>query len=135
MKHGDEINCPNCGKGTFIIKKAAMDGWTKIGDIFACSGCDAKIADVEDQKTTFEEKSSVASSAFAGFLGVEKEEKKELIATEDEKHFCRDCGNLVSHPFLTRCELHKKDVNPMDDCPDFIPKKKSKNGESVVGDQ
>lgn len=124
MKHGDEIDCPHCGNSTFIIKKAVMDGWTKTGDIFACSGCDAKIADVEDDTiASFEEKSSAASSALAGFLDVEKEEKKELVATEDEKQFCRDCGHLVAHPFLTRCDLHQKDVNPMDDCPDFIPKK------------
>ena len=123
MKHGEELDCPHCGNSTFVIKKAVMDGWTKAGDIFACSGCDAKIADVEEKTFAFEEKSSEASSALAGFLGVEKEEKKELSATEEEKRFCRDCGNLVSHPFLTRCELHKKDVNPMDDCPDFIEKK------------
>ena len=124
MKHGDELDCPHCGNSTFVIKKAVMDGWTKAGDIFACSACDAKIADVEEQTAVFEEKSSEASSTLAGFLGVEKEEKKELSATEDEQRFCRDCGHLVSHPFLTRCELHKKDVNPMDDCPDFIPKPK-----------
>lgn len=123
MKHGDELDCPHCGKSTFIIKKAVMDNWTKSGDIFACSGCGAKIADVEETPFAFEEKSSAASSALAGFLGVEKEKKKELSVTDDEKHFCRDCGNLVAHPFLTRCDLHKKDVNPMDDCPDFIQKK------------
>lgn len=123
MKHGDEIDCPHCGKSTFIVKKAVMDGWSKAGDIFACSGCDAKIADCEEKEIDETKSDSVASSALAGFLGVEKEEKKELTATEDEKHFCRDCGHLVSHPFLTRCELHKKDVNPMDDCPDFTRKK------------
>lgn len=124
MKHGDELNCPHCGQSTFVIKKAVMDGWTKAGDIFSCSGCDAKIADVEEPKKGLaDKKSSESSAALAGFLGVEKEEKKELTATDEEKHFCRDCAHLVSHPFLTRCDLHKKDVNPMDDCPDFMKKK------------
>ena len=129
MKHGDEIDCSHCGKSAFVIKKAEMDGWTKLGDIFACSACGAKIADVKESKIASKESSSVASSALADFLNTEKEEKKELIATEDEKHFCRDCGHLISHPFLIRCDLHKKDVNPMDDCPDFIKKKQGEKKE------
>lgn len=129
MKHGDEYDCPQCGQNTFVVKKAVMDGWTKSGDILACSGCDAKIADVEETKIGFEKPSSESSAALAGFLGVEQEEKKELSATDEEKHFCRDCGHLVSHPFLTRCDLHKKDVNPMDDCPDFIQKKDKEDEE------
>ena len=125
MKHGDEFDCPYCGQNTFIVKKAVMVGWSKTGDIFACSGCGAKIADVEKKKTESIGSEEAASAALAGFLGVEKEVKKELSVTDDEKHFCRDCAHLVSHPFLSRCDLHKKDVNPMDDCPDFSPKQQN----------
>ena len=122
MKHGEEIDCPHCGNQTFAVKKAVMEGWNKVGDIFVCSGCGEKIGDAEDPGSASFDKKSEASSALAGFLGVDKEKKKELSATEDEKHFCRDCAHLIPHPFLVRCDLHKKDVNPMDDCPDFKTK-------------
>ncbi|MBN1865094.1 MAG: hypothetical protein JW808_09355 [Victivallales bacterium] len=120
MRHGDEVNCEACGASAFVVKKPRMDGWNKLGDEFVCSACGAKIADVLQTEEKPREKSEKASSALLGFLGMEQEEKKEIVATEDEKHFCRDCGHLVRHPFLFRCDLHKKDVNPMDDCPDFI---------------
>ncbi len=122
MKHGDEIECTACGSSAFVLKKPRMDGWKKIGDEFVCSACGEKIADDAEDEAKPAEKSDAASSALLGFLGMEKEEKKKIVATEDEKHFCRDCGQLVQHPFLFRCDLHKKDVNPMDDCPDFIRK-------------
>ena len=123
MKHGEEVNCKDCGAGAFAVKKPLMDGWTKLGDIFVCSACGAKIADAPvAEEQSKEAKNDAASSKLLGFLGLEKEEKKKIEATEDEKHFCRDCANLVSHPFLFRCDLHKKDVNPMDDCPDYVRK-------------
>ena len=128
MKHGDELACPHCGQNTFVIKKSVMDGWTKSGDMYACSACDAKIADADEDKELANKTTSNASTALLNFLDLEKKEKKELSATEDEGHFCRDCGHLISHPFLTRCILHKKDVNPMNDCSDFILRKSEEEG-------
>ena len=120
MKQGEEVECIHCGKSTFVVKKSVMDGWTKTGDIFACSLCDAKLADVEDEAVERDNRSSQASSALAGFLDTEPEEQIELVAEGSEAHFCRDCDNLIVHPFLIRCELYDKDVDPMGDCPDFV---------------
>jgi len=50
MKPGQQTKCPHCGKDCFLVKKTLMDGWTKVGDILACSCCSAKIADLEDEK-------------------------------------------------------------------------------------
>lgn len=124
MKQGEEVDCVHCGKSTFVVKKSVMDGWTKIGDVFACSLCDAKLADVEYEEVEREKKISQASSALAGFLDTEPEEKVTLVAEGSEAHFCRDCDNLIVHPFLIRCELYDKDVDPMGDCPDFIKRDK-----------
>jgi DNA-directed RNA polymerase subunit RPC12/RpoP len=124
MKQGDNFECPHCGKSSFLKKESVMDGWTKLGDILACASCSTKIADIEEsQKETAPSKSS--SSALADLLGIEKEQKLSIEASEEEKRFCRDCVHFISHPFLDRCSLHDTDVNPMEDCAEFERKKKS----------
>ena len=122
MKQGDQIECPHCGNDAFATKKTLMDGWTNLGEVLACSACEKKVGDIEDPKAS-NDKVSSAKSALSDFLGVEEEEKKELEVSEEEKHFCRDCGHYIEHPFLTRCSYWDKEVSPMDDCPKWIPKK------------
>ncbi len=119
MKPGEEIKCAQCGSDAFAVKKTEMDGWTNLGEILACSACNAKIADL-NTTTQSKESSNSAKSALSSFLGVEEEKKKEFKASEEEKQFCRDCGHYIEHPFLSRCELLDKTVNPMNDCPKFL---------------
>ena len=119
MKPGQEIKCPHCGSDAFAIKKTLMDGWTNLGEILACSACNKKITDF-NAETEREHKTNSAKSALASFLDVEVEEKRELQVSDQEKQFCRDCGNYIAHPFLSRCSLLNKTVNPMDDCDQFI---------------
>ena len=121
MKVGSEIICPHCGEDSFASKKTVMDGWTKIGDIFVCAACGAKLQDIEEKQTETSDthKKSSGLSALAGALGVKETEKTTLDLSEDEKRFCRDCAHFISHPFLDRCSLLGKDVAPMDDCDKF----------------
>jgi DNA-directed RNA polymerase subunit RPC12/RpoP len=122
MKPGEDIQCPQCGKNTFLKKVAVLDGWTKTGEILACAACNAKIADLKPEEKE-SPSNDAAANKLANFLGgAEKEKIPEIKAAAGEKRFCRDCRHLVAHPFLTRCERHKKNVNPMDDCPDFTVK-------------
>ena len=127
MKTGTEIICPHCGEDSFASQKTLMDGWTKVGEIFVCAACGAKLADIDDKPV--EDNGAPAKSpglsALAGALGVEEAEKLTIELSEDEKRFCRDCANFVSHPFLDRCSLLEKEVAPMDDCAEFKPKQSS----------
>ena len=125
MKQGEEIQCPYCGKKTFVIKKTLMKEWINMGEIFACSVCDAKIADIEEQKKDNDNK-PFDKSELSDFLGIEAETKKEFIVSEEEKQFCRDCKHYIEHPFLSRCSLFDKKVSPMDDCPKWQQVKSSK---------
>ena len=122
MKPGEEVICPHCGAEAFLVKKSEMDGWTKLGDILACSACKAKIADLPGKEAAKAAAQDAGKAKLAAFLGTQAEDKKRIVAKEDEKRFCRDCAHLIEHPFLTRCDLHQKNVNTMDDCPDFKPK-------------
>lgn len=125
MRQGDDIVCGECGKEAFVAKKTVMDGWTRKGEVFVCSACGAEFGEVDPPEAGGgkEDARSNAAAAAASLLGLEVAERKTLSASEDEKRFCRDCANFVAHPFLNRCELHGKDVNPMDDCGDFEPKR------------
>ena len=116
MKPGQQTKCPHCGTDCFLVKKTLVDGWTKLGDILACSCCSAKIADLADEKAAKVADSSNKFSRLENLLSEKKKEGPRLESKEGEKNFCRDCMHFVSHPFLSRCELHKKNVNPMDDC-------------------
>jgi len=124
MKQGDDIVCAECGKDAFVAKKSIMDGWTKKGEVFVCSACGAELGPADSAEAPKGVGGGSKAAAAASILGLELEEKKRLDATEEERRFCRDCANFVSHPFLSRCELHGTNVNPMDDCEDFEPKRR-----------
>jgi len=118
MKAGDEIECPYCGKNSFLKKTVIIDGWTKKGEILSCAACSAKIADFDASATKIEEKKSLDKlSSFLG--GTEQLKKSEIKADESEKRFCKDCIHFIKHPFNDKCGLHNKFVNSMDDCKDF----------------
>ena len=125
MKPGDTFDCPHCGKNTFLKKESVMDVWTKKGDVLKCVSCGAVIEEIkeskeEDKKPPLE---SDAARRFKNLLGEQDFEKKpEIRAAEGEKKFCRDCAHLIVHPFLSRCMKFAKEVNPMDDCPFFVPR-------------
>ncbi len=124
MKPGDQINCPHCGMSSFLKKESVMDGWKKAGEVLKCASCSAKIADLPPEVLAREEDKAAKSRAdkLQSLLGGVTVSKPKLEAKPGERRFCRDCANLVAHPFLSRCSLHNKEVNPMDDCPDFKPK-------------
>lgn len=122
MRAGEEVVCEYCGKESFLVKKAILDGWKKVGDFLACSACGEKIADLD---TDGEAATNGKKAGLLSLLDVQEEKKIDFLATDDEKKFCRDCENFISHPFLNRCALHEKNVEPMNDCVQF----KRKNGE------
>ena len=123
MKPGESYNCPKCGKNTFLKKVSVMDGWTKLGDILACASCSAKVADLNSTVLETEKEKTTSVSKLASFLNTEEEKKPQIKAAENEKRFCKNCMHFIVHPFLSRCSRHGKDVNPMDDCPDYRPRK------------
>ena len=130
MRQGDDVHCENCGRDAFVVRKSIMDGWTKKGEFFTCSACGATIAPVplDGEVSGGGEASFKAAERAASLLGVDIGDKKALEASDEEKRFCRDCANFISHPFLSRCSFHGKDVNPMDDCEDFKRKTDGGNG-------
>lgn len=120
MKPGDEYKCPKCGQNTFLRKEAVMEGWTKKGDILKCASCGAFVCDFQKEEKPADPLKTSAADKFKSLLGADEFEKKPtLSAGNGEDRFCKDCAYLIPHPFVMRCSKFGKDVNPMDDCPEF----------------
>jgi hypothetical protein len=123
MKPGDKTTCPECGEETFSKLKPVLDGWTKIGNILICGLCEHKLCDYEPETMELHSaQPNAKTSALADLLGGVKIEKPVITVSDEERQFCRDCQHFVVHPFLSRCDLHDKNVNPMDDCAEFQKK-------------
>ena len=123
MKAGDEITCKHCGANSFLVKKSIMDGWTKKEDVLICSACSKVIHKIDDETLSEQDKQGNNDkkrlSDLSNLLGGEEVKRPTIESKEDEKRFCKDCKHRVSHPFLDRCSLLEKEVNPMDDCESF----------------
>lgn len=124
FKKGMQITCPHCGQESVVKLHTEMDGWVKIGEYLACALCSAKLEAPEEKTVEASSDDSPGADALKDFLGVDPAEKEDLIDDDGDRRFCRDCNHLLEHPFKMYCLLHKKDVNPMDDCEKFEKKSK-----------
>ena len=125
MKRGDEFDCPHCGANTFLKQESILDsaGWKKIGEALFCASCSEKIEEItEEKKIETVNANRNDLSALADLLGTKPEETVRLQEDLGDTHFCKDCKHFIVHPFMDRCSLHDKTVNPMDDCSDYIKK-------------
>lgn len=128
MKAGDKIRCPQCGETTFLQKKAVMEDWKVVGHQLVCSFCGAvvvKDADAEEQAPAPKEEGNARLDALRALLG-EKEPEKRPVWEEKDKRFCRDCKWSIHNPFGVICTKKEEEVQPMDDCQDFTPRKQDK---------
>jgi len=109
---GQKITCPHCGADAFVKLEVIMDGWTKTGEVAACSDCNGTLDDTDSSNT-------LAPAALSAFLGTEKAVPVEVIDDSGKIGFCRDCVSYVEHPFAIRCTLHNRVIEPMDSCSDY----------------
>ena len=119
---GESFVCRHCGKESIAKLERIMDGWTYVGDTVVCAFCKAPVSDARDDDSPGLADSTVDESSgidrLASLLDEAPAETLQL-APEADARFCRDCVNFLRHPFVSRCLLHDKPVEPMDDCDDF----------------
>lgn len=122
-----QVICPHCGEATAPQRRTVEDpsGGFALKEEFHCLFCggllpgkaDAKPQKIDNAKNT---------SGLKDLLGIGGDEpvKPVIKAEENERKFCRDCQFYVAHPFLSRCDKHKRTADPMGDCPDFSRRNK-----------
>ena len=115
MKAGERIICPHCGEKTIVKLKPKMEGWTRVGDVLACAFCGAELGTPENGAREAEK----SASALAALLGEELTAAPSLAPGEGHKRFCRNCKNLIEHPFLLRCARDGREVDPGGCCAHF----------------
>ena len=120
MKAGERITCPHCGENTIVKLKPKMDGWTRVGDVLSCAFCGAELGTPEKNAPSASKK----SSALAALLGEELSAAPSLAPGEGHKRFCRNCKNLIEHPFLLRCARDGREVDPGGCCEHFTLEEK-----------
>ncbi|HOG50702.1 MAG TPA: hypothetical protein PKY10_08935 [Lentisphaeria bacterium] len=137
--------CTHCGMTTILQTKRRYDGFTLLEEYLACGFCGARIEVVEGstpQQSAVPTNSASKQSAVSAYLfgtgsnsssGSDKGGDSTLSTSSRRDarlddgalgealggRFCRDCRYYVKHPFLSRCARHDREVEPMQDCPDF----------------
>ena len=116
-RRGDNFVCPVCGKDSVVKILRKMDGWTFVGEFLVCALCEAVLQQIDKADLQCEAGSDAAVDALAGFFGTSVEKPAPL--TTETTNFCRDCIHYYTNPFTSRCMLHERNVEPMQDCTDF----------------
>jgi hypothetical protein len=130
---GESFHCAACGRESVAKKQALMDGWRCVGEAIVCAFCGAPVAAPQagEAKAAGEPAPAAASAAalnrLAAFLDTTPEAAPEF-KDKEKGRFCKDCRHYFKHPFYSRCLLHEKPVEPMDDCDDFAPRPASDAG-------
>ncbi len=121
MKAGDSWQCPQCGKNSFLKQEPVYNGWVKTGDVLKCAACGSIVKEPSSEAEPSGQTSDSAKKldALSQLFGGVKTESAKPFFQNEKKRFCRDCRHRVMNAFRIYCPKHNKDVNPMDDCPDF----------------
>ncbi|NOY81218.1 MAG: hypothetical protein GXP31_09460 [Kiritimatiellaeota bacterium] len=126
LKTGDEFRCPACGRDSVAVVEPRFEGWKRVGEDLVCGLCHAalKAAAVNEPVPDRRELDVLRAKELLG-LSRDKDGGRKAAdvlssgAPDRDRHFCRDCRHYLLHPFLSRCILHDRAVEPMQDCPDF----------------
>ena len=118
MLPNDKIICPACKEESMAKLKNKMDGFTTVGKVLVCMLCGAELEEYKASETAAGGNEKKLEQ-LGMLLGAAPSAMVRLAAADEEKRFCKDCKHFLKHPFVDRCEIDNKPVDPMDDCEKF----------------
>ena len=119
-KNLGQIQCPHCGKESFLLEEPRFEGFKKVGITRNCSTCGHVFEDNEE--IPFVKAGQALPNLFED---VEREKMPNLLGDAKELRFCIYCEEYIENPFTQRCMKHKKEVAATDTCPDFRRKREA----------
>lgn len=129
ISEGDSFTCPHCQSVSIAKQKTEFDGFTVKRTYLVCAFCQAELA--ASKKPSKPGKKSVTSplpdqlsSLFGASSDGGKPDISDMLSDDQERRFCKNCCHNFITPFKCHCNLHQKEVEPLQDCPDFEPKRK-----------
>jgi hypothetical protein len=116
---GDSFLCSSCGRESIFKSKRILDGWTVVRECLVCAFCGAETTAPSENGAP----ADPGLQKLATLLGEDSgTATTPSLAPEPGSRFCKDCRHFLRHPFLSRCLLHNRATEPMDDCADFAPR-------------
>lgn len=127
---GDSFTCPHCQSSSIAKLKTEYEGFTVKRSYLICAFCQAELnTDKKKDKTAQIPLKKPAPEKLASLFGEADEADtpviSELLSDDQERRFCKNCLHNFITPFKCHCNLHQKEVEPLQDCPDFEPKNKA----------
>ena len=122
---GESFMCAACASRSVVKCERVMDGWTCLGERLICALCAAPVPGTDivslgkSKEPSANEAAQQRLKALAGFLDTTPETRP-VVDLSERGNFCKDCLHFLRHPFVSRCLYHERDVEPMDDCDDFV---------------
>lgn len=131
---GQRFYCLHCKSDSFVQVAHDMQGFRVVAEKLVCAFCKAIIdqptESVSTTAATAATENTDSSAVLSALLQLDDTSSGHLsvetllstpsaAAAEADKPFCRDCFYYIHHPFLSRCSLHNRTVEPMDDCSSF----------------
>ncbi|MFA6931418.1 MAG: hypothetical protein WCT05_13920 [Lentisphaeria bacterium] len=129
ISEGDSFTCPQCHSASIARMESEYDGLTIKRKFLVCAFCRTELPSPAKEKNTgkrIEKRvdQKKLSLLFGDSQAPEEPVIADLLADDHERRFCKNCRHNFITPFKCHCNLHHKEVEPLQDCPDFEPKKK-----------
>ncbi|NLZ64143.1 MAG: hypothetical protein GX902_10085 [Lentisphaerae bacterium] len=129
LASGDTFFCQHCQARSVAKIKREYTDFTVTREFLVCAFCQHEIpAQASAPAGNAPAKAPAPPrNALAELLGdepvPEQVDAATLLQDSQERRFCKNCDYNFLTPFKCQCTLHRREVEPMHDCPDFIPKK------------
>lgn len=128
ISEGDSFTCAQCHSTSIARMESEYSGLTIKRKFLVCAFCRAELPSPTKEKSAgkgIEKRIAQGklASLFGGSQATEEPVISDLLADDRERRFCKNCRHNFITPFKCHCNLHQKEVEPLQDCPDFKPKK------------
>ncbi len=111
-KPSTAIQCTACGAESWVVREPIYEGFTKVGESFACASCGHVFASEEDVPY-------VGLTTPKIFSEEDRSAQPQLFEAGENRRICRYCKHYVVNPFTQWCGVHKKEVEATDSCGRF----------------
>ena len=127
ISEGDSFTCPYCQSASIAKSKTEYDGFIAKRKYLVCAFCGAELIPPGNEqktkkKTAKHPEPEKLSSLFGEDGTTDAPVISDLLSDDRQRRFCKNCKHNFITPFKCYCELHQKEVEPLQDCPDFEPK-------------
>jgi hypothetical protein len=126
IREGGSIFCEACQSKSIAQLEKEYEGFTVKRQYLLCALCRAELVQNKAAQSEVKPSQKKPASALADLFAVSEDKDSKsfsaLLADDNVRRFCKDCKYNFITAFKCFCELHKKEVEPLSDCSDFVKK-------------